>query len=120
MILSRRALLAPSRESAPLFARAAGGAGRALERDQPEDVLFFFAFLPQFVDRQARIPRATWSSSACSTPRLALPVKAGVGFAAGSLSERLLRRPGRAPLDESCVRCGAGRPRLRIAASDRL
>ena len=59
----------------------------------PKIVLFFFAFLPQFVDPAS--PHATRDlvSLGVLYALLALPVKCAVGLAAGSLSERVLKRP---------------------------
>ena len=56
-------------------------------------VVFFLAFLPQFVDPAS--PHATRDLAALGAlyAALALPVKATVGLAAGSLSERVLARP---------------------------
>jgi threonine/homoserine/homoserine lactone efflux protein len=59
----------------------------------PKIVLFFLAFLPQFVDRASPHPTRDLVALGVLYALLALPVKAGVGLAAGSLSERLLRRP---------------------------
>lgn len=59
----------------------------------PKIVLFFFAFLPQFVDPAS--PHATRDLVFLGVlyALLALPVKCTVGIAAGSLSERVLKRP---------------------------
>ncbi len=56
-------------------------------------VVFFLACLPQFVDPAS--PHATRDLALLGAlyAALALPVKAAVGFAAGSLSERVLARP---------------------------
>ena len=59
----------------------------------PKIVLFFFAFLPQFVDPASAHPTRDLAFLGVLYALLALPVKAGVGLAAGSLSERVLRRP---------------------------
>src|SRR5258706_7033808 len=85
----------------------------------PKIVLFFFAFLPQFVDPASAHPTRDLVFLGVLYAALALPIKAGVGFAAGSLSERLLRRPGALLwMNRVCgaVLVGLG---LRIAASDR-
>ncbi len=59
----------------------------------PKIVLFFFAFLPQFVDRASAHPTRDLVFLGVLYAALALPVKAGVGLAAGSLSERILLHP---------------------------
>ena len=60
----------------------------------PKIVLFFFAFLPQFVDPASAHPTRDLVFLGVLYAALGLPVKVGVGLAAGSLSERVLRRPG--------------------------
>jgi threonine/homoserine/homoserine lactone efflux protein len=57
----------------------------------PKIVLFFFAFLPQFVDPASMHPTRDLIFLGVLYALMALPVKAGVGLAAGSLSERVLR-----------------------------
>jgi threonine/homoserine/homoserine lactone efflux protein len=59
----------------------------------PKIVLFFFAFLPQFVDPAN--PHATRELVMLGVlyAVMALPVKCAVAVAAGTLSERVLRRP---------------------------
>jgi threonine/homoserine/homoserine lactone efflux protein len=59
----------------------------------PKIVLFFFAFLPQFVDPASAHPTLQLAFLGGLYALLALPVKAAVGFAAGGLSEKILRRP---------------------------
>jgi threonine/homoserine/homoserine lactone efflux protein len=59
----------------------------------PKIVLFFFAFLPQFVDRASAHPTRDLIFLGVLYALLALPVKVAVGLAAGSLSERILRSP---------------------------
>jgi threonine/homoserine/homoserine lactone efflux protein len=120
MILSRRASLAPSRESAPLSPAQLVVQGVLSNVTNPKIVLFFFAFLPQFVDPASAHPTRDLVFLGVLYAALALPIKAGVGFAAGSLSERLLRRPSALLwMNRVCgaVLVGLG---LRIAASDRL
>ena len=56
-------------------------------------VLFFFAFLPQFVDPASAHPTRDLVFLGVLYAVLALPIKSAVGLAAGSLSERVLRRP---------------------------
>jgi len=59
----------------------------------PKIVLFFLAFLPQFVDPASPHPTRDLAFLGTLYALLALPVKAAVGIAAGSLSERVLRHP---------------------------
>jgi len=59
----------------------------------PKIVLFFFAFLPQFVDPASAHATRDLALLGVLYALLALPVKAAVGIAAGSLSERVLRNP---------------------------
>jgi threonine/homoserine/homoserine lactone efflux protein len=59
----------------------------------PKIVLFFFAFLPQFVDPASAHPSRDLAFLGVLYALLALPIKAGVALAAGSLSQRVLRQP---------------------------
>jgi threonine/homoserine/homoserine lactone efflux protein len=59
----------------------------------PKIVLFFFAFLPQFVDPASAHPTRQLVFLGVLYAVLALPVKSAVALAAGSLSERALRNP---------------------------
>jgi len=85
----------------------------------PKIVLFFLAFLPQFVDPASPHPTRDLVFLGVLYAVMALPVKAGVGLAGGSLSERVLKRPStfvwmnRA---SGAVLVGLG---LRLAASER-
>jgi len=84
---------------------APGGAGTALSPlalvwqgvlsnvTNPKIVLFFLAFLPQFVDSASAHATRDLAALGVLYAVLAFPVKAGVGLAAGALSERLLGRP---------------------------
>jgi threonine/homoserine/homoserine lactone efflux protein len=86
----------------------------------PKIVLFFFAFLPQFVDPRSAHATRDLVFLGVLYAALALPIKAAVGLAAGSLAERVLRHPGAlAWMNRVCgtVLIGLG---LRIAASERL
>jgi threonine/homoserine/homoserine lactone efflux protein len=56
----------------------------------PKIVLFFFAFLPQFVDPASAHPTRDLVFLGVLYALLALPVKVGVGLAAAGLSERVL------------------------------
>jgi threonine/homoserine/homoserine lactone efflux protein len=60
----------------------------------PKVVLFFFAFLPQFVDPASAHPTRDLVFLGVLYALMALPVKVAVGLAAGSLSQRILQRPG--------------------------
>jgi len=57
----------------------------------PKMALFFFAFLPQFVDPASRLPARDVVGLGVLYASLAFPIKAAVGLAAGSLSQRVLR-----------------------------
>jgi threonine/homoserine/homoserine lactone efflux protein len=59
----------------------------------PKIVVFFFAFLPQFVDPKSPHPTADLILLGVLYAAMGLVVKVGVGLAAGSLSERLLGKP---------------------------
>jgi threonine/homoserine/homoserine lactone efflux protein len=85
----------------------------------PKIILFFFAFLPQFVDPAS--PHATGDLAFLGVlyAVMALPVKSGVALAAGSLSERVLRKPSTLAWMNrfsGAVLVGIG---LRLAAADR-
>jgi threonine/homoserine/homoserine lactone efflux protein len=59
----------------------------------PKIVLFFFAFLPQFVDPASAHPTRELVFLGVLYAALALPVKSAVALAAGSLSEHVARHP---------------------------
>ena len=59
----------------------------------PKIVLFFFAFLPQFVDPASAHPTRDLVFLGVLYALLGLPVKCGVALIAARLSERMLRRP---------------------------
>ncbi|HUP28887.1 MAG TPA: LysE family translocator [Usitatibacter sp.] len=85
----------------------------------PKIVLFFFAFLPQFVDPGSAHPTRDLVFLGVLYAAMALPVKAGVGLAAGSLSERVLRNPAALAWvnrASGAVLVGLG---LRLAATER-
>jgi len=85
----------------------------------PKIVLFFFAFLPQFVDPASAHPTRDLVFLGVLYAAMGLVVKGGVGLAAGSLAERVLRKP-RALLwinrVSGTILIGLG---LRLAASPR-
>jgi threonine/homoserine/homoserine lactone efflux protein len=60
----------------------------------PKIVLFFLAFLPQFVDPASAHPTRDLVFLGVLYAVLALPIKTAVGLAAGSLSQRIFERPG--------------------------
>ena len=85
----------------------------------PKIVLFFFAFLPQFVDPASAHPTRDLVFLGVLYALLGLPVKCAVGLAAGGLSERLLRKPAALAWvnrASGAVLVGLG---LRLAAADR-
>lgn len=59
----------------------------------PKIVLFFVAFLPQFVDPASAHPTRDLVFLGVLYAALALPVKSAVGIAAGTFSERILGSP---------------------------
>jgi len=85
----------------------------------PKIVLFFFAFLPQFVDPASAYPTRDLIGLGVLYALMALPVKGAVALAAASLSERVLRRPGAmlwVNRASGAVLVGLG---LRLGASER-
>ena len=59
----------------------------------PKIVLFFFAFLPQFVDPASAHPTRDLVGLGVLYAALALPVKGGVALVAARLSDRVRRKP---------------------------
>ena len=59
----------------------------------PKIILFFFAFLPQFVDPASPHPTRDLVFLGVLYALLGLPVKCGVALVAARLSDRMLRRP---------------------------
>ena len=59
----------------------------------PKIVLFFFAFLPHFIDPASEHATRDLAFLGVLYALLALPIKSAVGIAAGSLSQRVLRNP---------------------------
>jgi threonine/homoserine/homoserine lactone efflux protein len=97
--LGVRMLLAPAR-GAGLGAALPRASLPALVRQgmlsnvsNPKIVLFFVAFLPQFVDPASAHPTRDLVFLGVLYAVLALPVKAAVGLAAGAFAERILRSP---------------------------
>jgi threonine/homoserine/homoserine lactone efflux protein len=82
-----------ARGAAPLALSTLVWQGMLSNLTNPKIVLFFFAFLPQFVDPASPHPTRDLVFLGVLYALLALPVKGAVGLAAGSLSERVLKRP---------------------------
>ena len=97
--LGLRMLFAPSREALPgrSAARASLGSlvrqGMASNVMNPKIIVFFVAFLPQFVDPASAHPTRDLAFLGSLYAAMAFPVKSAVGLAAGTLSERLRRTP---------------------------
>ena len=97
--LGARMLLAPAHGAAP-GAGARPASLPVLVREgvlsnvsNPKIVIFFVAFLPQFVDPASAHPTRDLVFLGVLYAALALPVKGAVGLAAGAFAERILRRP---------------------------
>jgi threonine/homoserine/homoserine lactone efflux protein len=119
LLLAREPALAVREGGARLSPLALVWQGVLSNVTNPKVVLFFFAFLPQFVEPASAHPTRDLIFLGVLYAVLALPVKTAVGLAAGSLSERVLRRPGTlAWMNRVCgtVLVGLG---LRLAASER-
>jgi len=99
MYLGARMLLAPGRTQAlgaplpPASLPALVRQGVLSNVSNPKIVLFFVAFLPQFVDPASAHPTRDLVFLGVLYAVMALPVKAAVGLAAGTFSERVLRSP---------------------------
>ena len=93
LMLSREGLNPVAGAAASLSPLALVWQGVLSNVTNPKIVLFFFAFLPQFVDPGSAHPTRDLAFLGVLYALLALPVKVGVGLAAGSLSERVLRSP---------------------------
>jgi len=105
--------------AAPLSPLALVWQGVLSNVTNPKIVLFFFAFLPQFVSPASPTPTRDLVFLGVLYALLALPVKAGVGLAAGSLSERALRSGSMLTWVNrvcGCVLVGLG---LRLVATER-
>ena len=119
LVLSRGASSLAGAAAAPLSLPALVRQGMLSNVTNPKMVLFFFAFLPQFVDPSSDTATRDLALLGVLYAMLALPVKTGVALAAGSLSERLLRRPSTLAWVNrfsGAVLVGLG---LRLAASER-
>jgi threonine/homoserine/homoserine lactone efflux protein len=97
--LGARMLFAPSREAPPgrsgMRASLASlvRQGMASNVMNPKIIVFFVAFLPQFVDPASAHPTRDLAFLGSLYAAMAFPVKSAVGLAAGALSERLRRAP---------------------------
>ena len=105
--------------AAPLSSLALVWQGVLSNVTNPKIVLFFLAFLPQFVSPASPTPTRDLVFLGVLYALMALPVKAAVGLAAGSLSERALRSGSILTWVNracGCVLIGLG---LRLVASER-
>ena len=119
LLLTRTAALDARGTAARLSPASLVWQGVLSNVSNPKIVLFFFAFLPQFVDPASAHPTRDLVALGVLYALMALPVKGGVALAAASLSQRVLRRP-RAMLwvnrSSGAVLVGLG---LRLAGSQR-
>ncbi len=93
MILSRQAAGIDAARSRPLSAGALVWQGMLSNVTNPKIILFFLAFLPQFVDRSSAHPTRDLVFLGVLYAVMALPVKGLVGIAAGTLRDRMARSP---------------------------
>ena len=93
LLLAREALAVSGAKAPPLKPLGLLWQGVLSNVTNPKIVLFFFAFLPQFVDPASAHPTRDLVFLGVLYALHALPVKAGVALAAGGLSERVLRKP---------------------------
>jgi threonine/homoserine/homoserine lactone efflux protein len=119
LLLTREAAIAASADGSRFSAASLVWQGVLSNVTNPKIVLFFLAFLPQFVDPRSPNPTRDLIFLGVLYAAMGLVVKAGVGLAAGSLSERVLKQP-RAMVwinrASGTVLVGLG---LRLAASPR-
>jgi threonine/homoserine/homoserine lactone efflux protein len=94
LLLTRDAAIATGASEQRMSAASLVWQGVLSNVSNAKIVLFFFAFLPQFVDPGSAHPTRDLIFLGVLYAAMGLPVKAGVALAAGSLSERVLRRPG--------------------------
>jgi threonine/homoserine/homoserine lactone efflux protein len=80
-------------DAPPLSPMALVRQGMLSNVTNPKIVLFFFAFLPQFVDPASAHPTRDLVFLGVLYAAMALPVKGAVALAAGSLAERIRRTP---------------------------
>jgi threonine/homoserine/homoserine lactone efflux protein len=93
LLLTREGTLAATGGARKFSAASLVWQGVLSNVSNPKIVVFFFAFLPQFVDPMSANPTADLIFLGVIYAAMGLVVKAGVGLAAGSLSERVLRKP---------------------------
>ena len=93
LLLTREAALATGTSGPRYSAASLVWQGVLSNVSNPKIVVFFFAFLPQFVDAKSANPTMELIFLGVLYAAMGLVVKAGVGLAAGSLSERVLRKP---------------------------
>jgi len=93
MLLARAPARTNAAPRAPLSPAALVWQGILSNVTNPKIVLFFLAFLPQFVSPASAHPTRDLVFLGVLYAVLALPVKVGVGLAAGGLSERAARTP---------------------------
>ena len=93
LVLAREAVRIGSPGGARLSPLALVRQGVLSNVTNPKIVLFFFAFLPQFVDPASAHPTRELVFLGVLYAVLALPVKSAVALAAGSLSEHVARHP---------------------------
>ncbi len=119
LMLSRPAQAIAHGETARLSLPTMVWQGMVSNLTNPKIVLFYFAFMPQFVDPASASPTRDLALLGVIYALLALPIKAGVGLAAGSLSERVLKNPSALTWmnrASGAVIVGLG---IRLAAADR-
>ena len=120
MMFSRKAALELGPGAAAMSPRSLVLQGVLSNVTNPKIVLFFFAFLPQFVDPASAHPTRDLVVLGVLYAAMALPVKAAVGLAAGGLGEAMLGKPGvLAWMNRVCgaLLVGLG---LRLATFDRV
>ncbi len=119
LVLSRDAGSFAPGGGAPLPVRTLVWQGILSNVTNPKIVLFFFAFLPQFVDPAGGNATRELVALGVLYAAMALPIKSAVALAAGALSERVLRRPAALAWmnrASGAVLVGLG---LRLAAAER-
>ena len=91
LVLSREVVNPAGGSGSPLPPAALIWQGVLSNVTNPKIILFFFAFLPQFVDPASAHPTRDLIFLGVLYAAMALPVKVAVGLAAGTLSKRVLR-----------------------------
>ena len=90
MIVSREAARLEGGARVRLSAASLVWQGVLSNVTNPKIVLFFFAFLPQFVDPTSAHPTRDLAFLGVLYAAMALPVKAAVGLVAGTFSQRIV------------------------------